>query len=123
MQKKRYRLLGVKCENSKRIFYPTKEICPSCWKRDSLKPFTLSPVGKIVSWSLIHAAPDGFEQLIPYPIALVRLEDGPTIMTQITDYDLRDLRIGKKVEAVFRKLLDPDRDSVIRYGIKFRPIR
>ena len=122
MQKKRYRLIGVKCDKCNNIFYPPKDICPSCKVRDSLKPFVLSPKGKVLSWSLIYVAPLGFEQLTPYPIALVKLEDGPTILTQITDYDLDNFGIGTRVEAVFRKLVEPDGDSVIRYGLKFRPI-
>jgi len=122
MQKKRYRLLGVRCESCKKVWYPTKKVCTNCGKGDNLRTFVLSGEGRILSWSLIFAAPLGFENITPYPIALVKLKEGPIILTQITDYEEKDLKIGREVEAVFRKLLDTSKDGVINYGIKFRPI-
>ncbi|KKQ41807.1 MAG: hypothetical protein US60_C0029G0007 [Microgenomates group bacterium GW2011_GWC1_37_8] len=122
MQKVRYRLIGNYCMNCKKISYPAKSFCPSCRKSDSLKSHVLSPLGKIFSWSLLYVAPEGFEQLIPYPIALVKMDDGPIILSQITDYDLKDLKSGSRVEAVFRKLVEPNGESIIRYGLKFRPV-
>ncbi|HKZ34707.1 MAG TPA: OB-fold domain-containing protein [Patescibacteria group bacterium] len=87
-----------------------------------MKKRILSPLGRILVFSFIHAAPEGLEQLGPYPIALVKLDDGPTILTQITDYDPSTLSEGQRVQGVFRKLFAVDTKSVIQYGIKFRPV-
>jgi hypothetical protein len=38
----------------------------------------------------------------PYCIAYVTLEEGPTMMTQIVDCDLDDVRIGQDVTVVFK---------------------
>ena len=37
-------------------------------------------------------------------------------------YYLKDLKSGSRVEAVFRKLVEPNGESIIRYGLKFRPV-
>src|SRR3989337_2654445 len=97
MQKLRYRLIGSQCQKCKNVFYPSREFCPSCQVESSMKKRILSPLGRILVFSFIHAAPEGLEQLGPYPIALVKLDDGPTILTQITDYDPSTLSEGQRV--------------------------
>ena len=52
---------------------------------------------------------------------VVELVEGPKIVAQLTDCKVEELKIGLEVEAVFRKKYEDN--QVIRYGIKFRPIR
>lgn len=120
-QKEKYTLLGGCCKKCRNICYPASGICPKC-KSITLMPYKLMPLGKIVSYSLIHVAPSGFENFTPYPIALIKLTEGPLVLSQITDYEDKDLNIGTKVEAVFRKILATSKSGVIRYGLKFRPL-
>ncbi len=122
-EKAKYRLLGGQCNKCRTVCYPAGKICPKCKSINSFVPFTLKPFGKIISYSLIHVAPYGFENFTPYPIALIKLADGPIVLSQITDYEDKDLKIGTKVEAVFRKILTTSKSGVIRYGIKFRPVQ
>jgi len=121
MQKIRYKLIGSYCISCKNVFYPVKEFCPVCHSDKKIKQQELATSGKIITWSIIHVAPAGFENVSPYPIALVKLDNGPVIFTQITDYKERNIKTGMRVEAVFRKLGIPNRENVIEYGIKFRP--
>ena len=39
----------------------------------------------------------------PYCIAYVTLDEGPTLMTNIVDADLDAVRIGQRVQVVFKK--------------------
>ena len=39
---------------------------------------------------------------IPFAIAYVTLEEGPTMMTNLVDCDLDAVRIGDKVQVVFK---------------------
>ena len=39
---------------------------------------------------------------IPYAIAYVRLDDGVTVLTNIVDCDLDELRIGQRVRVCFK---------------------
>lgn len=121
-QKEKYTLLGGRCKKCRNICYPASGICPKCKSLNTLTSYKLMPLGKIVSYSLIHVAPYGFENFTPYPIALIKLTEGPVVLSQITDYEDKDLNIGTKVEAVFRKILAANNSGVIRYGLKFRPL-
>jgi len=63
-----------------------------------------------------------FEEIAPYIVALVDLEEGPRVAAQITDAEPTDLEIGLPVEMVIRKISEAGSNGVITYGYKFRPI-
>ncbi len=62
-----------------------------------------------------------FEKYTPYILALVELEEGPKVMSQIVDCKPEEVKIGLNVEVCFRKLFEQDEEGVISYGFKFRP--
>ena len=77
--------------------------------------------GTVYSYTRVMEAPAGFEAQAPYFLALVQLEDGRLITTQLTDVDA-DVRIGDRVEMVTRKLTTDGPRGMIVYGYKFRPV-
>jgi uncharacterized OB-fold protein len=123
----RYCLIGMRCKNCGAINFPAREICISCKRKSEFKPKKLSGRGKIYSYTVIAAgsAPPEFseqEKLAgSFPVAIIELEEGLRIVAQITDYEQEDLKIEAEVEAVFRKIYEEDK--VIRYGLKFRPVK
>lgn len=123
----RYCLIGMKCKNCGTINFPAREICISCKQKSEFEPKKLGGRGKIYSYTVIAAgsAPPEFseqEKLAgSFPVAIVELEEGLRICAQITDYEPENLKIGAEVEAVFRKIYEEDK--VIRYGLKFRPLK
>ena len=58
----------------------------------------------------------------PYPVVLVDLEGGKRIESQLVDWDAKHLTFGTKVKIVVRRVMHPDPDGVIPYGIKVKPI-
>ena len=67
-------------------------------------------------------APAGYEENIPYTVAVVALEEGPMVTAQLTDVDNNAVEIGMPVEMVTRKMRnDGDERGLIVYGYKFRP--
>jgi uncharacterized protein len=121
LQKYRYRLLGSVCTNCQSNYYPYKAFCTKCLKENSIKEYEFKPFGKILSWTVINVAPKGFEKFTPYIVALVRLSEGPIILSQICDTTEDKLKTGLKVKAVFRKLAATDDTEIIKYGLKFEP--
>jgi uncharacterized OB-fold protein len=119
MQKYRYKLLGSYCTKCKKSYYPAKAICKICHNSENIKETELLPEGKILSWSVIHVAPNGFEKLTPYIIALVKLKEGPVILSQVVGLLENEVKKGMRVRGVFRKLGQPEDTEVIKYGIKF----
>lgn len=73
------------------------------------------------SFAVMYKAPAGFEQDIPYVVALVKLEEGPLVTAQITDVDVDDVTVGMPVASVFRQWRQHGPDGHIVYGFKFRP--
>ncbi len=78
--------------------------------------------GTLYSYSHMNQAPRGFANIAPYTVGMVRLEEGPLIMAQLTDVEGVELSIGMPVEMVTRKLQESSEHSYIVYGYKFRPL-
>jgi len=81
----------------------------------------MSSKGTIYSFSTIYEAPEAFSGQAPYHVALIRLDDGPLITAQLTDYEGITPEINQPVEMVTRKLTEQGDNGLIIYGYKFRP--
>lgn len=86
-----------------------------------MEEIKLRKTGKILTFSIIRSAPAGFEKETPYPVAIIELDDGPKLTSQIVDYKEEDLKIGRRVEACFRRIYTDGKEGIINYGLKFRP--
>lgn len=118
----RYNFIGNTCESCSRVFFPPRESCPYCRRKSmgKMKEVKLSGKGEVVTYSIIHVGPEDFEEQTPYPIAIIRLEEGPQITAQIVDCPLNEIRIGMKVESTFRKIQQDGDTGAIYYGYKFK---
>jgi uncharacterized OB-fold protein len=76
-------------------FYP-RPLCPFCFS-DRTEWRQASGRGTIYSCSLLRRA------AVPYCIAYVTLEEGPTMLTNIVDCDLEQARIGEAVTLTFKR--------------------
>jgi|SRR5271170_5330049 len=122
---RRYNLGGSRCSNCGTVYFPPRSVCPSCAKhRQSLgrlEPFQLSGEGEVVTFTIVHDAAEGFEMQVPYALAIVRTREGPMLTGQVVDLEPREVQIGLKVRATFRKLRAEGEAGVIHYGYKFTP--
>jgi len=116
----RYNLIGSKCLQCGKVFFPKRILCPECRRKGKLEDLNLSGKGKILTYSVIETPTDEFKDIAPYVVAIVELEEGAKVTTQIVDYDIEKVEIGKEVEMVFRKIREAGDDGVISYGFKFR---
>jgi uncharacterized OB-fold protein len=119
----RYNLIGNQCGVCETLFFPPRESCPTCRRKSvgKMKNKKLSGKGKIITYSIIHVAPEQFKGQAPYPIAIIELDEGPRLTSQIVDCDLDDIKIGMRVEATFRKIQEDGYIGAIYYGYKFKP--
>ncbi len=117
----RYRLMGNQCGNCKRIFFPPRDVCPICHRESigKMKDFKLSGNGTIESFSVVHDVPPAFTRQRPYIIAIIRLDDGPSVTGQIVDSDPGEVEMGKRVTSVFRRVAQEGESGIIEYGYKF----
>jgi uncharacterized OB-fold protein len=123
----RYALIAAKCKTCGAVNLPRGVNCRRCGKTLEYEPLKLSGKGRIYSFTVISrgGSPPEFstqQNLVgAYPVAVVELNEGPRIVAQMTDCKPDELRIGLDVESTFRRIYEDD--SMIRYGIKFRPAR
>ena len=116
-----YRLEGTRCASCERSFFPPRNLCPDCRSTD-LETHRFGGSGTLYSYSHMNQAPRGFASIAPYTVGMVRLEEGPLIMAQLTDVEGVELHIGMAVEMVTRKLQESSEHGYIVYGYKFRPL-
>lgn len=90
------RLLLKRCTKCKELHYYPRTICPFCFS-DETDWVEASGSGTIYTYSVMRRVPS------PYAIAYVALDEGVTLMSNIVDHDLDDLRIGQRVKLVFKE--------------------
>ncbi|MEE9600783.1 MAG: Zn-ribbon domain-containing OB-fold protein [Thermoplasmata archaeon] len=119
----RYNLVGTRCGNCGDIDFPPRSVCPKCGRKSlgKMERLQLSGHGTVVSYTVVHDAPSGFEAIRPYSLAIIELEEGARLTSQVIDCDPAEIGIGMPVEAVFRKLGEEGESGIIHYGYKFRP--
>ena len=115
----KYKLAGNRCLKCGESFFPPRNICPNCGRKGVLKKLVFSGRGTIYSYTVIRTPLDGFEQQAPYVIGVIKLKEGPKIVGQIVDTEIRDITIGKEVKSVFRKIYDDSPSGLIHYGLKW----
>jgi uncharacterized OB-fold protein len=110
------KLLLQKCDECSKVYFPPRPFCPVCASR---RVSVVEASGKGVLWSyVIHHRPvPGFTP--PYAIAVVKLAEGPTMMTNIVDCPQTPeaLQLDMPVEVVFA----PQNDSITLP--LFRPVK
>ena len=78
--------------------------------------------GEILLWTVIRVASSQFAPQVPYPVVIVKLDDGQKTVGQLVDWQKEDLTFGRKVVGVLRKAHNEDKEGVIHYSIKFKPV-
>ena len=114
---KRHELLIQKCRNCGNFFFYPRSICPHClsYEVDWVK---VSGLGKIYSFTISYRYPSpGFKQEVPYNVAIVELDEGVRLMTNIVECRDEDLKIGLPVEVIFEDVT-PDISLP-----KFKPLK
>jgi len=121
----RYNLLGTRCGSCGTIDFPPRSICPQCGRKSlgKMTKLKLKGKGSVISYTVVHEAPSQFDLMKPYVLAVVQLEEGARLTTQIIDVEPGEVKIGMPVEVTFRRLGQEGEAGVIQYGYKFRPVR
>jgi uncharacterized OB-fold protein len=114
-------LIGSRCRECSRVFFPKRHACGLCMKDDAMEEVRLSTRGKIDTFSVVHVAPTGFKA--PYIQAFVDLPEGPRIFSIITECELTEEGIaeGQEVELVIDKIAEDEKGNEL-IGYKFRPV-
>jgi uncharacterized protein len=120
----RYNLEGTRCGNCERVYYPPRGVCADC-RRDSIGKMgrhRLTGTGTVVVATTVNQAAPGYEDFVPYSLAIIELDEGPRVTTHITDCDPSEIAPGTRVTKVFRRIQQDGKAGAIHYGTKFIPV-
>jgi len=97
-------------------YFPPRPFCPSCGSRD-VSSFVASGRGTLHSYVINQRPAPGFEDDAPYAIAVVQLEEGPRLMTNIVGVE----QTPEALPADLAVILAPDAVTDEITLPKFRP--
>jgi len=82
---KEHRLLIQRCKECQRAYFYPRPFCPRCFSFN-VEWFEASGRGKLYSFVINHRPAPGFGPE-PYVIAVVELDEGPRMMTNLVDVE------------------------------------
>lgn len=111
-----YYLKGGRCMVCGKTFFPKRDLCPVCFDQGTIEEMKLSPIGTIVTYTVIRRAPD---RKVPYAQGYVQTLEGLLVFAPLEARDLDSLRAGMAVKCIFKETDGGDGKRLIVY--EFRP--
>ena len=98
------RLVAQRCSSCERLRHPPRPMCPHCHSLDH-QLVELSGRGVVYSYALLHHPRN---PRFDYPVvaALVDLDEGVRLVTNLVDVEPSDVRIGLPVTVAFAPTAD-----------------
>lgn len=114
------KLFGQRCTACKEVFTTTERVyCANC-SEEALERITLGTRGTVFSYTIVRQQLKGSLIQAPYVMARVKLPEGVTVQTIITDIELEDVTVGMPVEICLKQLSeDEEQRAVVNFF--FRP--
>jgi uncharacterized protein len=106
------RLTGIRCGGCGALAIPPKEFCESCQQR-AWQPVPLGGTGTVVSYTVIRVAPRGRGGEVPYAVAVVKLDEGVSLLGRVVDIPFDALKAGLPVR--FRPI-EQEGQTLIGFG-------
>jgi uncharacterized OB-fold protein len=113
---KRHELTIPRCKFCNQFFWYPREVCPVCLRQD-WDWEQVTGRGRLHTFTVVRQPMNpAFNEDVPYAYAIVQLDEGIRMITNIVDCEIPDgLAIDMRVEAVFDDVAD---DWTL---VKFRP--
>jgi len=98
---KQGRLRMQKCSACAHIRYPISHVCPRCLSYE-FQWTDLSGRGSVFSYIVFHQIYNkAFAQDVPYNVALVQLEEGPRMYSNVVGVPNDAVKVGDHVQVLF----------------------
>lgn len=111
------RLSLQKCRACGHLRYPISPWCPECLS-DAHDWTPLSGRGTVFAYVVFHQAyHPGFKGEVPYNVALVQLEEGPRMYSNVVGVPNDQVKVGDAVEVFF----DPATEDITIPRFRLRP--
>ena len=92
-----------KCANCGHIRYPVSAICPDCWSAD-YDWTAVTGRGTVQSYIVFERAyHEAWADQVPYTVALIELDEGPVLVSNVVGVQPSAVRVGQPVTVVFER--------------------
>lgn len=96
-----HQLVVQRCDGCGALRFPPRELCSACLATGSAW-VRVSGRGTVFSFNVMHQVyHPAFATEVPYVVAVVQLEEGPRLVTNVVDCPPAEMRIGLPVDVVF----------------------
>jgi uncharacterized OB-fold protein len=103
---RKHELRMQKCRQCGHIRYPISFVCPQCSSIEA-EWTLLSGKGSIYSFTVYRVAyHEAFKGDIPYVVAIIQLDEGPRMESNIIGCRVEDVRVEMPVTVSFEKVTD-----------------
>jgi len=93
------RVAGTRCKGCGESFFPPRADCCKCLSGE-MAWFEITGTGKLISYSTLSYAPTGFEQDLPYTIALVEFGDNLRLFGRLSkEIRAEEITIGMNLRV------------------------
>lgn len=100
------KLLAGKCLKCGKLHLPPRPLCDNCYSQD-FSWVNVSGIGSLVTYTVISIAPQQFQNLAPYAVGIVELQNGLKIPGMIQGVRQDQLKIGMKLSIDFESCSSP----------------
>jgi uncharacterized OB-fold protein len=98
------KVMATKCKTCGTSYFPPKMDCPKCLLSD-VEWFEIKSNGKLITYTIVHYGPSGFENEAPYILAIGDFGNGLRIFSHLSrDIKEGDIKIGMKLKVIPTKL-------------------
>jgi len=94
------KLKAAKCCDCGTVILPPKPMCTKCFSVN-LKWIEINTTGKLLSYTVIHVAPEQFQSMVPYIVGIVEFEGGLRLPGIIKGVPFEQVEIGMKLTLAF----------------------
>ena len=112
-------LMAAKCNECGTVLLPPKPMCTNCLSTN-LKWIELEGDGKLLSYTIIHVAPEQFQSMAPYTVGIVEFKKGLRLPGMIRNVNPEEIKIGMDLKIDFDSSTSSQWPAWTRYF--FRPL-
>ena len=112
-------LMAAKCNECGTVLLPPKPMCTNCLSTN-LKWIELEGDGKLLSYTIIHVAPEQFQSMVPYSVGIVEFKKGLRLPGMIRNVNPEEIKIGMDLKIDFDSSTSSQWPAWTRYF--FRPL-
>jgi uncharacterized OB-fold protein len=94
------KLMAGKCQKCGKIHLPPRPLCDNCYSQ-TFTWVTVPNKGKLLTYTVIHIAPQQFQDAAPYAVGIVQLENGAKLPGMITKVPHDQLKVGMNLTVDF----------------------